>query len=70
MVLLASSVARDELCSLPNATVMDWTGFKDLTAGFMSPWSWNDQMKAGWAPTAFCYGLAHGITKSEGPESN
>ena len=36
---LASSVARDELRSLPNATVMGWTGFKDLTAGFMSPWS-------------------------------
>jgi len=35
----ASSKAKDELCSPPDAAVVGWTGSKDLNAVFMSPWS-------------------------------
>lgn len=65
---LASSVARAELCSLPNAAVMSWTGFKDLTAGLCPLGA--GRSNAGRAPAASCYGLAHGITEEEDPTSN
>jgi len=67
---LASPVARDKLCSPPSAAVVGWTGFKDWTAGFMSPWSCEIRVPAGQAPAASCYGLAREIPEKEGPESN
>lgn len=62
-----SSVPRDKLCSLPNATVMGWTGFKGLTAGFMSPGSWKIECRLARLqqppPTVW-------LNEEEGPESN